>query len=80
MRRGILSLRVSLTRKATVTVRIRRGTHTVLTVRRRSVPAGVRTLHIRVGHRLRRGTAYRITVTATIRNSHARRTLTFKVR
>ena len=80
VRRGILSLRVSLTRKATVTVRIRRGTHTVLTVRRRSVPAGVRTLHIRVGHRLRRGTAYRITVTATIRNSHARRTLTLKVR
>ena len=52
----------------------------MLTVRRRGVPAGARTLHIRVGHRLRRGTAYRIVVTATIRNSHARRTLTFKVR
>jgi hypothetical protein len=79
LRRGILSLRVDLSRKATVAVRIRRGKRTVYRATRRGVPAGPRTLRLRVGKRLRHGRAYRITVTASIRHSSVRRNLTLKV-
>ncbi|HEY3187008.1 MAG TPA: S8 family serine peptidase, partial [Solirubrobacteraceae bacterium] len=80
LRRGVLALRVDLTRRASVTVKIRRGSRVVFTAQRRGVPAGVRTLRLRVGHRLRGGRTYRITVTAAIRNTQARRTLAFRVR
>jgi hypothetical protein len=80
LRRGRLSLTISLTRKAGLTVRIRRGSRTVYKASRRGVTAGRHVLHLRVGNRLRRGRTYRITVTATVGAKHVRRTLSFRVR
>ncbi|TMM00521.1 MAG: S8 family peptidase [Actinobacteria bacterium] len=80
MRRGRLTLHIVLARRATVTVRIQRGHRTVFTLRRRALPAGRRVLRLRVGHRLRRGRRYRMTVRATSGRAHGRRTVIFRVR
>ncbi|HEY3019101.1 MAG TPA: S8 family serine peptidase, partial [Solirubrobacteraceae bacterium] len=80
LKRGRLALHLVLARRATVTVSIRRGKRVVFRLRRRALPAGRRVLRLRVGHRLRRGRVYRMTVRASSGRAHAGRTLTFRVR
>ena len=80
LRRGVLTLSIGLTRRAAVTVRIVRAGRTVFRAKRRTLPAGRRTLRLRVGRALRSRRTYRIVVTATIGATHVHRTLGFRVR
>ena len=79
LRNGRLTLTFTLTRKAALSVNIKRAKKTVFKAKRRSVPAGRRTLRLRVGRKLRHGRRYAIRLTATVGKTHVRKTVNLRV-
>jgi|tagenome__1003787_1003787.scaffolds.fasta_scaffold20983074_2 subtilisin family serine protease len=79
LRNGRLTLTFTLTRKAALSVKIRRAKKTVFSAKRRGVPAGRHTLRLRVGRKLRHGRRYAIRLTATVGKTHVRKTVNLRV-